>query len=54
MKYAEDPRYGDPEKAGRRLMELANAVEPVQDGRIHIERKLLVERDFMGWPPCLL
>jgi hypothetical protein len=25
-------------KAARRLMELANAVEPVQDGRIHIEK----------------
>jgi hypothetical protein len=38
MKYAEDRPYADPEKAARRLMELAQAVEPVQDGRIHIEK----------------
>ncbi|WP_027578503.1 hypothetical protein [Bradyrhizobium sp. Ai1a-2] len=39
MKYVEDrPRYDDPEVAARRLMELARAIEPVQDGRIHIEK----------------
>ncbi|WP_454616616.1 hypothetical protein [Bradyrhizobium cenepequi] len=38
MKYAENRPYADPEKAARRLMELAQAVEPVQDGRIHIEK----------------
>jgi hypothetical protein len=38
MKYAADRPYADPEKAARKLLELANAVEPVQDGRIHIEK----------------
>jgi len=31
------PPYADPEKAARRILEIANAVEPVQ-GRIHIEK----------------
>jgi hypothetical protein len=31
------PPYADPEKAARRILEIANAVEPVQD-RIHIEK----------------
>ena len=30
--------YADPETAARKIIELANAVEPVQDGRIHIEK----------------
>jgi hypothetical protein len=38
MKYAADRPYADPEKAARRLIKLAHAVEPVQDGRIHIEK----------------
>jgi hypothetical protein len=38
MKYAEDRPYAHPEKAARRIMELAHAVEPVQDGRIHVEK----------------
>ena len=38
MKYAAARPYADPEKAARKLLELANAVEPVQDGRIHIEK----------------
>ncbi|MDI4231475.1 hypothetical protein OZ411_01430 [Bradyrhizobium sp. Arg237L] len=38
MKFVEDNPYADPEKAARRLMELAHAIEPVQDGRIHIEK----------------
>jgi hypothetical protein len=38
MKYASDRPFADPEKAARRLLEIANAVEPVQDGRIHIEK----------------
>jgi hypothetical protein len=37
MKYAADRPYSDPEKAARRILEIANAVEPVQ-GRIHIEK----------------
>ncbi|WP_028164157.1 hypothetical protein [Bradyrhizobium elkanii] len=38
MKFVEDRTYADPEAAARRLMEIAHAVEPVQDGRIHIEK----------------
>ncbi|XIA64900.1 hypothetical protein ACFIOY_40180 [Bradyrhizobium sp. TZ2] len=30
--------YADPEKAARRLMEHAQAFEPIQDGRIYIEK----------------
>lgn len=33
-----DRLLADPEAAARKLMELAMAVEPVQDGRIHIEK----------------
>jgi hypothetical protein len=35
MKYAADRPYSDPEKAARKLLEIANAV--VHDGRIYIE-----------------
>ena len=38
MKYAGDRPYSDPEKAARRLMQHAHAFEPVQDGRIYIEK----------------
>ncbi|WP_349017066.1 hypothetical protein [Bradyrhizobium sp. Arg237L] len=38
MKYAESRPYADTEKAARRIMELAHAVEPVQDGRIYVEK----------------
>jgi hypothetical protein len=38
MKYATERPYSDPEKAARRLMEHAHAFEPIQDGRIHIEK----------------
>jgi hypothetical protein len=37
MKYATARPYANPEKAARRILEIANAVEPVQ-GRIHIEK----------------
>ena len=37
MKFAEVRPYADPEAAARKLIEIANAVEAVQDGRIHIE-----------------
>ena len=34
-----EPRpYADPEAAARKLLELARAFEPVQDGRIYIEK----------------
>jgi hypothetical protein len=37
MKFAIDRPYGDPEVAARKLIEIANSVEAVQDGRIYIE-----------------
>ena len=37
MKYATDRPFADPEKAARKLLEIANNVEVVQDGRIYIE-----------------
>ena len=42
MKFASDRPYGDPEKAARKLIEIANSVEPAQDGRIFIE--------LINWP----
>ena len=38
MKFVDSRPYADPESAARKLMEIANSVEPVQDGRIHIEK----------------
>ena len=37
MKFAAERPYGDPDKAGRKLVEIANSIEAVQDGRIFIE-----------------
>jgi hypothetical protein len=37
MKLTGDRPYADPEAAARKLIEIANSVEAVQDGRIHIE-----------------
>lgn len=44
MKYAGNRPYADPEKAARKLLEIANATEAVQDGRIHMEP---VNRQFL-------
>jgi hypothetical protein len=38
MKYSTERPYAEPEKAARKLLEIANATEAVQDGRIHIEK----------------
>ena len=38
MKYTHTRPYADPEKAARKLLETASTIEPVQDGRIHIEK----------------
>ena len=38
MKYVAPRPFADPAAAARKLLEIANAVEPVQDGRIHIKR----------------
>ena len=37
MKFAEPRPYSDPEVTARKLIEIANSVEAVQDGRIFIE-----------------
>jgi hypothetical protein len=37
MKFATERPYADPERAARKLVEIANAIEAVQDGRIYIE-----------------
>jgi len=37
MKFTVDRAYADPEAAARKLIEIANSVEAVQDGR-HIEK----------------
>jgi hypothetical protein len=38
MKFVSDRPFADPDAAARKLMELANAFDPVQDGRIYIEK----------------
>jgi hypothetical protein len=38
MKHVADRPYADPEKAARRLLEHAQAFEPIQEGRIYIEK----------------
>ena len=38
MKFAVGRRYSDAEKATRKILEIANSVGAVQDGRIHIEK----------------
>ena len=37
MKFTTDRPYSDPERAARKVVEIANSVEPGQDGRIYIE-----------------
>jgi hypothetical protein len=37
MKFTADRPHVDPEKAARKLVEIANAVEAIQDGRIFSE-----------------
>jgi hypothetical protein len=37
VKYFEPRPWADPEKAARRIVEIASTIEPVQDGRIYIE-----------------
>ena len=38
MKFVERHPFADPDAAARKLIEIANGVEAVQDGRIYIER----------------
>ena len=37
MKFINDRPYSDPEKAAREIVEIANSVEVVQDGKVYIE-----------------
>ena len=37
MKLTSDRPFADPDKAARKLVEIANTAQAVQDGRIHIE-----------------
>ncbi|MBR0696754.1 hypothetical protein [Bradyrhizobium lablabi] len=38
MKFADTRPYADPEKAARKIMEIANGLEPYMDHRLLIER----------------
>ena len=38
MKFAERRPYADPDVAARKILELANEVVTIQDGRIYIEK----------------
>jgi hypothetical protein len=38
MKYTSLRPFADPEKAARKLLEIANTTGAVQDGRIHVEK----------------
>jgi hypothetical protein len=42
MKFTADRHYASPEVSARKLIEIANSVEPAQDGRIFIE--------LINWP----
>jgi hypothetical protein len=42
MKFATHRPYANPETAARKLVEIANSIEPVQEGRIFIE--------LINWP----
>ena len=44
MKFAVDRPYADPEKAARKLIEIANSIEPGRDGRSEFT-KLLANRE---------
>lgn len=39
MKFITERPFADPDAAARMLVELANAFEPAQDGRVYIDRR---------------
>jgi hypothetical protein len=45
MKFVEPSQFTDPDAAAHRLVEIANGIEAVQDGRIYIES---VNAAFLG------
>lgn len=44
MKFVADRSFADPDAAARKLVEIANAAEAVQDGRIAIEHQRTVSQ----------
>jgi hypothetical protein len=56
MRFTADRPYSDPETAARKLLEIANAAEAVQDGRIReVQRAISVSgrrnaSRTQGWP----
>jgi len=48
MKLTADRAFADPEKAARKLLEIANATEAVQDGRILCVPKIRFGVDAAG------
>ena len=38
MKFVDARPFADPDITARKLIELANAIETAQDGRIHVEK----------------
>jgi hypothetical protein len=50
MKFVEPSRFADPDTAARKLVEIANATEAVQDGRIYIELINSAFREAGGTP----
>jgi hypothetical protein len=46
MKFTEPRPFADPEVAARKLVELANTVEALQNGRIHVEK---IQRAIPVW-----
>ena len=45
MKFVEPSPFADPDVGARKLVEIANGIEAVQDGRIYIE---LINGAFLG------
>jgi hypothetical protein len=37
-KYVQPRSFADPDAAARKIVEIANSIEAVQDGRIHVEK----------------
>ena len=54
MKFVSPSHFTDPDAAARKLVQIANASEAVQDGRIYIElirNPFLKEGRCMSWEP---
>ena len=42
MRFVEQKSFSDPDVAERKLVEIANGVEALQDGRIYVERAIML------------